>query len=320
MKLVFSIVLAFTTVLSLAQTNSSGNLKLESISINTGIEKLYHGQQNFSGFSNTVSADFLFPVDSGAREFHPVNAYGYRAYSVEAGFQIERSKWRLITGASYNQRLERDYMFQLRNETIIDTVYTPVPYGAQADPEYPGGVYYDSLILDSTSMNELIVKSNTKNVFVHAEIIRDFKKNKYTFSSGIGLALGVSVKNEVTSTYTNYWGLTMNKIELYNPGYPYWFAFIPRFDPQGGGPINPAEFVAFNSDLDRLKGNTIFTLKPYIPIRVEAVIAEKGFFSKLGVMASARAGMEFQMIKGDGIRARPFWNYQAGLFFRFSNF
>jgi hypothetical protein len=316
MKLIFSVVLTFTTILSLAQTNSTGKLKLESISINTSTERLYHGQQNFSDFSTTIADDFLFPVDSGAREFHPVNSYSYRAYSVEAGFQIEGSKWRLITGATYNQRLERDYMFQLRNETIIDTVYTPVPYGAQADPEYPGGVYYDTLLLDSTSMNELIVKSNTKNVFVHAEIIRDFKKNKYTFSSGIGLALGVSVKNEVTSTYTNYWGLTMNKIEMYSPGYPYWFAFIPRFDPQGGGPINPSEFVAFKSDSNRLKGNTIFTVKPYIPIRVEAVIAEKGFFSKVGVMGSANAGVEFQIVKNDGIRSRFFWNYKAGIFVR----
>lgn len=315
MKLIFSIVITSTTVLSLAQTNSSGNLKLESISINTDTEKLYHGQQNFSDFSNTVSDDFIFPVDSGAREFHPVNAYSYRAYSVEAGFQIEGSKWRLITGASYNQRLERDYLFQLRNETIIDTVYAPFPYLFPTESEYQGGYFYDTLLLDSTSINELSVQSNTKNIFVHAAILRDLKKNKYTFSTGIGLALGVSVKNEVTSQYTNYWGLAMVDRWDTDHSYPVWSAKIPK-SYYGQAPVNPTAPTPINTDLDRLKGNTIFTVKPYIPIRVEAVIAEKGFFSKVGVMGSASAGVEFQMVKNDGIRSRFFWNYKAGIFVR----
>ncbi len=315
MKLVFSAVLTCTTVLSLAQTNSSGKLRLESISINSSSERLYHGKQNFSDFSNTVSNDFLFQVDSGARESQPINAYSYRTYSVEAGFQIEGSKWRLITGVLYNQRLERDYQFQLINETIIDTVYAPIASIFQYEPEYIGIVLFDSLLLDSISMNELSVKSKTKNIFVHAEIIRDLKKNKYTFSSGIGLAFGLSIKNEVTSRYINYWGLTM--VDVWEPGYSQdvWYADIPYSTPAQGS-LNPAELTPINSDFHRLKGNTIFKFKPYIPIRIEAVIAEKGFFSKVGVMGSANAGVEFQMVKNDGIRSRFFWNYKAGIFVR----
>lgn len=315
MKLIFSIALSSATVLSLAQTDASGKLKLESININAGTEGLYHGQQNFNSFSNTVSDDFIFQVDSGARELHPFSTYRYHTFSAEAGFQIEGSKWRIMTGASYNQRLERDYTFLLINETIIDTVYAPIPHIYPLESEYQGVVYYDTLLLDSTSMNELTVKSNTKNIFARAEIIRDFKKNKYTFSTGIGLALGVSVKNEVTSRYTNYWSLTM--VNDWDPDYYHalWYADIPKSN-YGAATINPVAPTPVNSDFHRLKGNTIFTVKPYIPIRVEAVITEKGFFSKVGVMGSASAGFEFQIVKGDGLRARPFWNYQAGLFFR----
>lgn len=316
MKLVFSILSLHFILVGQSQTTPSANFTIESVHLRYGNEVLLHGQQNFSSFSNTVQDDFIFPDDSGFVENSQSTLYGYNSYSGEIGFRKPDSKWRYIAGATFNNRLERYYNLQLENETIIDTIYAPVP-ASSGESEY--FVYYDTLLLDSISMYEITALSHTTTIFVYGEMLRDFKKNKCTFSTGIGLALGVTVKNQIWSSYTQYWGLQM--VREQEPDYyqPVWYADIPISSPVQGT-INPGEMKPISSDNDRLKGNTIFTFKPYIPIRVEAVIAEKGFFSKVGVMASTSAGAEFQIVKNDGLRVRPFWNYQAGLFFRFSTF
>lgn len=316
MKLIFSVLSLLIIVTAISQTTSSSDIILESVHFRLGNEFLLHGQQNFSHFSNTIQEGFIFPDNSGFTENSQTSPYGYTTYSGEIAFRKTGSKWRYVAGASYNDRIEKLYNFQLTTKTIIDTVYAPVPIFV-GENQY--AVYYDTLLLDSISMYEIRAVSQTKNILVYAEMLRDFKKNKYTFSTGVGLALGLSIKNEIQSNYTQYWGLQMTQSLEYDYDRPVWYADIPTYSPTQGT-LSIAELEPINTDYNLLKGNTIFIFKPYIPISVEAVIAEKGFFSKVGVMASASAGAEFQIVKNDGIRIRPFWNYQAGLFFRLSTF
>lgn len=311
MRFSFSVMIFCFASISYAQSDSPG-FKLESVYLWYSKESLRHDNQIFNHFSNTVDdASFFVQDDSSLEGYGWPSRYQYKTYSAELGFRKGDSKWRYVFGATYNQRLERSFFFQKTDEYIVDTVYAPV---VVMTGESTYSYNYDTLLLDSIMQHKLNYQSTTKNIFAHAAILRDFKKNKYTISTGVGLGVGMSVKNEVRSRYNRYWGLSMVREQSADDYESVWYADIPKFSPVAGT-LYRGEYTEISADYNMTKGNTIFIIKPYIPLRVEARIAEKGFFSKLGVMGSANTGFEIQIVRNDGIRSRFFWNYQAGLFY-----
>ena len=302
-----------TTVFS---QDNNAILKLKSVNISIGEEQLYPSNQSVNSYANTVHDQSIFVQnDSALTQSSNINKSSYFNYSIEVALAKDQSKWTYIFGASINDRVDRFNRFWKEDDYIIDTVYTVVPYlssSGNGQPNY--STQYDTLLLDSISRHELNIVARTTNVYVYGEALRDFVKNKYTFSVGGGLAIGASVRNNVSATYDHFYGLRMVKE---SGGYyePVWYADIPEFNPVQGT-YNVLGLTRYSEDVVRTKANHTFILKPYIPLRVEAVIAKDGFFSNLGVQASGKAGYEFQIVKNGGIKSRFFWGVNTGVFYR----
>jgi hypothetical protein len=312
MKLIVSACLICFGYISLAQSK----FKLESVYVLSGKETLLHGNQQFKDFISTFyNGSFFLQNDSSFTSYSRYNEYNYRNYSGEVSFRKEDSKWRFVLGASWNQRIERSYYSDETYDFISDTVYAPVPYMHMTNGEPVYGYTYDNVYVDSIVRHQLFSQAKTQNIFVSAEILRDFKKNKYTFSGGLGLGVGMSLKNEIVSTYSQLWGLQMVQPQDNDYVGEIWYADIPDYNPTPGT-HQVVDLTLIDTDRMSVKGNTLFMLRPYIPLRVEAQFAEQGFFSRVGIVGSLNAGAEFQFVQNDAPRTRLFWNYRAGLFFR----
>jgi hypothetical protein len=298
------VIVVLVLVVSLKSfSQSESTYKIESFQAFYTKEYLHHGNQVFNRFTNTVDYQNIFVQNDSALSSRGNSKwYNYSQYTLETSLRKPDSKWRINLGVSYNRRTERSYRFGTTRDNYFDTTIAYVP-------QYGGGGIYDTVILDSVSIHNLEYLSLTYNVFIHGEYLRDFKLNKLIFSTGLGIGIGMSLVNRVFSFYQRDWALWMVSPA---DGEKIWTGDIPYFSPVAYS-SNGSGSRRVENGFEIAKGNSIFTLKPYLPIRFEYLLGSKGFFGKVGLLGSFNTGMEFQIVKNDGISSRFFYNFKTGI-------
>lgn len=312
------LILVIAIILSFAGFGQLKEFHISSYSIYGSKDNFMDRSFNPNDFPLQVKDASIFRFDDSSMNAG-TNNYILPHYGLGGEIELrkENGKTKFILGLNYAHGTNHLATFRKASEHILDTVEFIVPptvyTNAYGETHYIGGT--DTMLLDSVHIKTEHVQSTTSSLMLNGQYLVSFSNHHFSLSTGIGLGLGFSLAHTVDVIYTEKKQIQLIDDIPYFSGQTYWTAQFPQSNPTSGNTNDLLYNQLYGSHIvDR--GKLITYFKPYIPIRIETYFAEKGFFSHLGLLTSASAGLELQFIKGAGVGNRFFWTCKAGVIYR----
>lgn len=279
------------------------NLKISHFTFSAGksyIRDPYKSFDYYLGYANdlnSLQSDSMQPIQFSnlvSNSLHQTVWYTDKKISLHIGLQPKNENRELNVGIHYSKAEQSSYR---------GYAYDYLPWDTLSIENNSGDVdtFYSTLIVTDDRTFGL----NTKNLFISFDYLFKTKSSCLTYYAGIGLNLGLSLKNTMYSR-----GMPVISETLYNPAsgqhysssevesYPTWFFDQPQWQ-QGEN-----YYIS----------KQIFYFTPYIPFGILLPLSQaENVLSRFSIDIRACVGIEIQMMKRNTLMIRQFLNGNLGL-------
>ncbi len=268
----------FVSLLSYSQEDVK---TLEAFNINVGVQMLQPSSLDYSNFKSSVNGNDFFIENSTALNTTSDKLYARQFVNGGLQFRIlkEKSlsifkKFNLNLGGSFAAGQNLTYNFSENYRVQGDSIF--ITQAGQTEV-YTSDTLYR---LDTRYYSEL------KNVGLSTEFCMSTSESKTGFSTGFGLLGSFSIDNQLDLTQDRLFSTALYD-ENGNAAYVETISV-----PNAQSPVYGSQLASTYNNSMKLA--SVYSIMPYIPLKMQAALSEDNFLKDLSVEFFAKVGYEFQ--------------------------